>query len=273
MFDATNITATTSNVIAASVSPVAPVAPVAVQVQNDAGHKSAVVAKRSAPSSKSLSQVNRDKAKADQVSGSIGDAMQQIGETIGYYTVEKELLQSDTLAAVQSYLKQAMKHGLTVAMLKAPTKLNPSECYTCLVDALQSVRKASGLKPLADATRDNYLSRIRSYIRDCGANPLDLFGNIAMKAKKEADQKTVAQAKAITATLALATPEPEEVEEPEVIEATDKEFIGVPALHTLLNKWHKQNDVGMVAEKYRVMVADFLKMMENELPTLKGNVK
>lgn len=264
MFDATNTTATTSTIIAASV------APVVTQVQNEAGHKSAVATKRSAPSNKSLSHVSRAQAKADQVAGSIGDAMQVIGETIGYYTVEKDTLQADTTAVVQKFLKQSMKQGLTVAMLKAPSKANPSECYVALVGALQTVRTSAGLKPLADATRDNYMSRIRNFVRDAGVNPLDLFGNLATTAKKEEDKKVVEQAKEITAKLALAKPESEEDEDQELSEDTGKQFTGgIPALHAMLKQWHTANDVGLVAEKYRAMVADMINLIETELPFVK----
>jgi hypothetical protein len=156
-------------------------------------------------------------------------------------------------------------NGLTVVMLKAPTKNEPRECYTCLVDALQAVRIGAGLKPLKDSTRDNYLSRIRAFVKARGAEPLDLFGNLAVK-KAEQERKLAVKG------------EPGSSEDSGDVDTKpqQRELVaarGIPALHAFLTEWNSQNAEGTVAEKYRKMVGDMLGLIESDLPSLKVVVK
>lgn len=227
-----------------------------------------VVTKRATPSTKKLDKVQRDAAKEESKYASLGDAMMQVGESIGYYSVEHDIAQETTIGVVSTILKDAMKQGLEVAMLKAPTKSEPRECYTCLVTALQAVRTAAGLTPLKDATRDNYLSRIRAFVKARGAEPLDLFGNIAVK-KAEQDRKLNKTAKPVDSADAGDGADTDSSKDSDATPTAR----GIPALHAFLTEWTKQNDVGMVVEKYRKMVADMVNAIETDLPSLKAKAK
>lgn len=221
----------------------------------------AVPAKVTKPKA-ALSKAARDTAKQNAKFGNIGDAMQDIGIELATYTIDKELAQADLRAYVESALRTAMKkHGLQVEMLKASTKNKTYEAYDCLVNALQGTRIAAGMKPLADATRDNYMSRIKAFVRDRGANPLDLFGNYAVKAaaeKKKAAAK-VAAAPAESSEGASDTQDAPSTEEAD--NARMQALRGLKPLNEFLLAWIDANDVGAVAEKYRVMVSDLQKQL------------
>lgn len=211
---------------------------------------------------KSLSAKQQKVSAENKRLGNIGDALQQVGETIGYYSVETDMLKADVRLAVEEHLKFALSRGLTVEMLKAPSSKNPGECWTAIVDALQGVRESAGLDPLKDSTRDNYLSRIRNFVRDRAANPLDLFGNFAVKKAKGAGEKSSLQSEKSQDEEVSTNTEQEVPASPDA----GKQFAGgVPALYASLKNWSDSNDAGMVAEKYRKMVADLMGMIEAEL--------
>lgn len=196
-------------------------------------------------------------SKKDQAYASVGQLMSCAGETIGHYTVEKDLLQSDTLAAVQSYLNDAMQQGLDEEMLRAPSASRTGEAYTCLVTALQETRIAAGMDVLKDSTRDNYMSRIRAYVRDRGANPLDLFGNLKVKAqraalKAQATKNADGQTEAERAT--------EHHVSPSAQSGTAESMIGLPALHKFLEAWVGANE-NKVIGKYVDMAKDLDKAL------------
>lgn len=235
---------------------------VAASVVTKPATKSDVVARRAAPGAKKLDKTQRDEAKNNARYTSLGAAMHEIGESIGYYSIEHDFAQETVISAVSNVLKNAMKQGLEVAMLKAPTKAEPRECYTCLVDALQGVRSAAGLPPLKDATRDNYLSRIRAFVKARGAEPLDLFGNLAVK-KAEQDRKLNKVAAASGTDSAEGTASERGNDTPKV------DMKGIPALHSHLVAWLASNEVGHVVEKYRKMVQDMVGVLEADLPSLK----
>lgn len=228
------------------------------------GHKSEVVTKRQASGTNKLAVKDREAAKVDAKNAILGHSMMQIGEAIGYYSIEQAIAQTDVITTITELLKLAMKNGLEVGMLKASTKNSPRECYDCLVNALQGVRSEVEMKPISDATRDNYLSRIRAYVRDRGANPLDLFGNLATKAKKAAEA-----AKSTAPEAGDASEDIEVADDVDTKDVSQRQLVaakGLPSLHAFLKEWITQNDVGIVAEKYRLMVQDVIGQIEVVLP-------
>jgi hypothetical protein len=115
----------------------------------------------------------------------IGALIADAGDSIGVYTVGLDLDQASTISSVEAAVRDAIALGLTCDkesatgdMLKAPSKTNPGELWTVFVDAINAPRMANGLPELAKGARDNYLSRIRAFVRARGADSLDLYGNI-----------------------------------------------------------------------------------------------
>lgn len=119
-----------------------------------------------------------------------------IGETIGLYEANKVLTREEVRQEVENYLKTAMKEdGLTEDMLYKPSKNNPGELYTIIVDSLNTHYRALHGEDLDVRLRDNRMSKIRAFVRDRGAVPLDLFGTFAAKASAEKAKLAVKQAK------------------------------------------------------------------------------
>lgn len=248
MSDRTNNTAqTTSNVIATSYAAATPIYDLA----------KAAVTTQEAPKTKKnkLSATDRKADKTNAKYASIGDMMQEAGIEIGTYTAYKDSLQSSVVEHVTTLLKSAMKQGLDVNMLKAPTKDTPREAYTCLVDAMNAARVSAGMKELDVRVRDNYMSKIRAFVKDRGANPLDLFGNLATKAKKVAAKSTSSApvatqgdtgGKDVGASPAGKT----------VSFTTKEAFKGLPALQAFLTEWLAVNPVNSVEGTLRDMVVD-----------------
>jgi hypothetical protein len=143
----------------------------------------------------SLSATTRKQAVADDVAARQGVAISTIGEMIGNYSTSTEFDKADLVANISSVLVAAMKDDdLQAEDLKAPSNSNPGELWTVLVDSINAPRLANELPELATGTRDNYLSRIRAFLRARGAEPLDLFGNFAVK-KAKAEAAAAQQAK------------------------------------------------------------------------------
>lgn len=220
-----------------------------------------VVAKKAAKRKakpKALTEGMMDDAKAQL----LGSTMSNVGELIGVYTAAQETDQADTVGQVSEFLKDAMRQGLTVEMLKAPTKIAPRECYTALVDALQLARQVQGLKAISDATRDNYLSRIRAYVRDRGANPLDLFGNLAA-AKAEKERKLAAKESSKSEKAASIGEENDADDKPVSPGNSSGSIVvrdtrGAPALAAYLATWIEDNTGTVALEKLLQMAGDLL---------------
>lgn len=205
-----------------------------------------------------LSKAERDAEAADKKAATLGDIMQRVGDELGAYTVEHDLLQIDVRTSIEEHLRTAMKMGLEVAMLKAPTKAEPRECYTCLVDALNAQRRGAGLKLLSDATRDNYMTRIRAFVRDRGANPLDLFGNLAVKAKKEAAKQAAQPAPAASSEAETDDAVEEVASKPAVSHASAEKLFGATPLAQFLTAWVAENQTNVAAGKFVAMATDML---------------
>ena len=117
--------------------------------------------------------------KAESVQQFIGAKLVEAGEALGTYTVSSEIDKVATVKLVDESLRAAMKAGLQRDMLKAG-----SQCYLSFTGAISAVREANELEPISNGTRDNYMSRIRDFISARGAEPLDLYGNIAEAKRK-----------------------------------------------------------------------------------------
>lgn len=250
-----NIAATTSNVIGEAAATETPV--------------STQPAAKPAKSKKvKLSAVERELAKKNATYATVGDAMAAIGDEIGAYTADKELMQSEVLLDVARHLRAAMKLGLEVNMLKAPTKDMPRECYTILVDAINAPRLSAGMDELKPATRDNYLSRIRAFVKARGAVDLDLFGNLRTKELKAV--KKAAPAKSTPVDSDGAEPSEEELATSRTVSfnaksGTPENLIGLPALNAYMLQWLEANPVGTIAGQYRDMAVDMQKAMAEVL--------
>lgn len=219
--------------------------------------------------------VDAAEAKAKQLA--LVNVMKSAGSTIGKYMAKKEKMKGELVASVTDILQDAMtNHGLTVDMLKAPTKETPRPCYTGLVDAMSKTCGGA----LDVRVRDNYMSKIRAYVKDRGANPLDLFGNLATKAKQQAASLTTVQQPATPTTQPEPTkenvqPETNDVDSGKVISFTakDKQPVaevdtkGLPALVAYLDKWLEANPV--MPAKYIDLAKAFKDEIAKAIPKAK----
>lgn len=183
------------------------------------------------------------RANEERQAQTLGALISDIGETLGNYSADSEMTKSDTRATIEEYLTVAMKeHGLQVEMLKAPSKTNPGELWTILVDAINAPRVACDLPELSTGTRDNYLSRIRAFVRDRGAMPLDLFGNLAVKKAKVAAEQVASEQAVSEETNSTS----EELPEVSAAVIADKPTVmnakGLIALRDFLALFIEQND-------------------------------
>lgn len=233
----------------------------------------------------SVTEVKVSNAKA----AALGTIFGNIGDTIGNASVETDYVRESAIEQVESYLKEAMtKHGLQVEMLKAPSKQNPGELWTIIVDAMNIPRRyaycakhnakekdeSKHITPetmtadqkveadLRTSVRDNYLSKIRNFIRDRGANPLDLYGNIAQaKADKERKLANAKAKEAVDAAKQSSSKETHvESEESTSEESTSEEKApvmnakGAVALRDFLSLWIAQNNEGKVSAELEFLL-------------------
>lgn len=199
--------------------------------------------------SKSISLARIDATKSNNNDAHIGLMLCEAGETLGAYTVMAQQDSTTCLESMTASLTLAMSDGLTVDMLKAGRA-----AYTALVDSFQNVRTANGMTQLTNATRDNYLSRIRNFVRDRGANPLDVFGNL-----KAAEQKAAKKAEAAVAVVAESKP----VAAPQAVVA-DVElpaFNGLAPLQKFLTAWTSANAGSTALLQLHTMASDLLRIV------------
>lgn len=116
-------------------------------------------------------------ASRDRNAESIAMSCGLIGSAVAECASVTRSAQAESLLIVDGIIRESVTSGLTVAMLKAK-----QPCYLAFVDAIG--------ESLATGTRDNYLSRIRSFVTalltgDKTAE-LDLYGNIKAKANRAA---------------------------------------------------------------------------------------
>jgi hypothetical protein len=219
------------------------------------------------PKPKALSSKARKQQEAGAKAASIGDTIARIGDEIGHYTVDHDLAKGQLQETVESLLRVAMEQGLVAEMLKAPTKKEPRECYTLLVDAMNAPRIANDMPELKNTARDNYMSRIRKFVEARGAVPLDLFGNYATKAAKSTSTKSSANDTSDedeTATKNSAGTGPA------VKRGTSEQLIGLPALQRFLAAWMDANPCdskNAALAEVRDMVADVNEHIEDILKT------
>lgn len=200
---------------------------------------------------------NIDLIAAEQNAQSIGTLMAEAGETLGSYSVMSSEIQITAQSQIAQAISDAMKKGLTVEMLKAKTP-----CYIAFVESVQSVRAANDLTPLSDATRDNYLSRIRKFVSARGAVPLDLFGNAAA-AKQKAERKVaeikgnvikVAKDKAVDIELDDSRNNSGDLDAYKIVRVEH----GAPCLAAFLAHWVELNNGNTGLTKIAVMSKDLL---------------
>ena len=159
------------------------------------------------------------------------------GNALGSYTTSDLGARTTCAEAMTAALKGAISAGLTVEMLKAGLP-----AYVALVDAIQSVRLSNKVAPLADATRDNYVSRIRSFVKDT-TKPLDIFGNLR------------AAAMALTSSKS-ATPKAKKQGAIDIVKTV--EIKGVAPLGKFLAAWIELNDGSQALLQIRKMAQDLL---------------
>lgn len=199
--------------------------------------------------SKPISLARIDATRANNNDAHIGLMLCEAGETLGAYTVMAQQDSTTCLESMTASLTLAMSDGLTVDMLKAGRA-----AYTALVESFQNVRTANGMTQLTNATRDNYASRIRSFVRDRGANPLDVFGNL-----KAAEQKAAKKAEAAVAVVAESKP----VAAPQAVVA-DVElpaFNGLAPLQKFLTAWTSANAGSTALLQLHTMASDLLRIV------------
>jgi len=193
----------------------------------------------------------------------IGSLMCEVGETWGNYSVLAEDLQATAEQQMQDALVAAKKLGLTKAMLKAG-----ADCYNALVNTMQAVRAANGLKTLGDATRDNYLSRIRNFV-DGKDKQLDLFGNKKVKEAKKAGTfgKTKRAARPEGNSSDATTPQPtsatldasQQAAQSKVDDVVrEKSLRGAEPLGRMLAAWIEANETNAALANVRKMAGDLL---------------
>lgn len=171
------------------------------------------------------------------------------GNAIGKYVKSQEKARGALTAAVSGFLSEAMTAGLTVDMLKAPSKAAPQACYVAIVSSME---KARGTE-LSAAVRDNYMSKIRAFVKDRGANALDLFGNLANAAKAKAARspQTPSGVTAVVDAEKLTEQNSGSPANKAVQRGVEEKLIGVIPLHQFLGAWLTANPVGSVAGDYR----------------------
>lgn len=196
---------------------------------------------------KSISAKSRSKGKADAQAAKLGVLMAEVGEQIGVREADVAIGKAETIETVEALLRQMMANGLTCGtgvkgdksvpdMLKAPNNNFPGELYTVFVDAINAPRIAADLPEVSKGVRDNYLSKMRTFVRARGAAPLDLYGNLA-KAKAEATKSANAKTK-----VDVSSSDDESGEAtPSAAVAHVESVKGVAPLLAFLSKWIAEN--------------------------------
>lgn len=194
--------------------------------------------------------------KAESVQQFIGAKLVEAGEALGTYTVSSEIDKVATVKLVDESLRAAMKAGLQRDMLKAG-----SQCYLSFTGAISAVREANELEPISNGTRDNYMSRIRDFISARGAEPLDLYGNIAEAKRKAAKAVALKEAEKTIATMKGENDDVEDEDVPKAVTITQPkqvDVIGAPALAMFLTAWIAANGKTGALEKIGNMAVDLL---------------
>lgn len=116
------------------------------------------------------------------------ERLRNVGTAIGTQEKREKAARGEVLALVNAKLCEAMKAGLTADDLKAPTKNWPGVFFTAIVTAMEEARGAKFETKQEKGNRDNMMTRMRNFLRDRGANPLDLYGNLARTAANKSKQ-------------------------------------------------------------------------------------
>lgn len=186
----------------------------------------------------------------------IGLCLVAAGESLGAYTTSDTWERTTCASVMDKALRSAMDLGLTVDALKAG-----KQGYLAFVDSIQNVRIANGMEPLVNATRDNYMSRIRTFVSARGAEPLDVFGNLKAAAQKAERERKAAEAKKLTGDTIDAAKESSDETESDPVTITQPKVVelrGAPALGQFLAAWIEGNDGNNALLKIRTMAEDLL---------------
>lgn len=195
--------------------------------------------------------------KIEREQGTIASHMTSIGMAMGAFQVESEFMQLDVLSHVENALREAMKLGLVIEHLKAK-----ADCYNLIVTNWNDFRVEAGRAPLSTGTRDNYMSRIRKFVQDRGANPLDLFGNLAVKAAKKQASKSNSS-KGTTKTNEQQAPKSATQEITADIDQVQLlPMLGAPCLVAYLEKWIECNRSTASLANVAKSAADFMGMVK-----------
>jgi len=211
----------------------------------------------------SVVEVMTEKQKVAAICKPLKDA----GAAIGNYMVKKEKIKGELREKVQALVKESMAAGLQVEMLKASSEKVTRPAYDAFVNA---IAKARGIEwdDSNKAVRDNYMSKVRAFVKDRGANPLDLFGNFAQK--KAAEDKKLESNKKTENTASTTQAEDDDADNKVTVTETREREVdlkGLPALNTYLVAWLAAN--GECIPKYKDLVADVQKQIEKALPKAK----
>lgn len=212
-----------------------------------------VQAKIKKPASKaSLARAARlDKIEQEQVT--IASLLTSVGMHIGALETETELLRIEAQVHIEQSLREAMKLGLQESMLSGRTVGGKKEdCYMLIVSNMQDFRVGAGLAALSDKVRDNYLCKIRAFVRDRGANKLDLYGNEANKARN-ANAGKGKGGKAPATNVGNTNPQP--ISE----DAAYGNLAGVPVLLKFMNEWLAVNSNVAALNDFTLAAQDFAK--------------
>lgn len=209
------------------------------------------------PSKAKLAAIERVN-KIEREQGTIASHMTSIGMAMGAFQVESEFMQLDVLSHVENALREAMKLGLVIEHLKAK-----ADCYNLIVTNWNDFRVEAGRAPLSTGTRDNYMSRIRKFVQDRGANPLDLFGNLAVKeAKKQASKSNSSKAPKSTANEQQAPKSATQEITADIDQVQLLPMLGAPCLVAYLEKWIECNRSTASLANVAKSAADFMGMVK-----------
>ena len=207
------------------------------------------------PASKaSLARAARlDKIEQEQVT--IASLLTSVGMHIGALETETELLRIEAQVHIEQSLREAMKLGLQESMLSGRTVGGKKEdCYMLIVSNMQDFRVGAGLAALSDKVRDNYLCKIRAFVRDRGANKLDLYGNEANKARNANAGKGKGSA-GKSAASSVGNNNPQPISE----DAAYGNLAGVPVLLKFMNEWLAVNSNVAALNDFTLAAQDFAK--------------
>lgn len=206
-----------------------------------------------------------EQAEAQAKLAALTSSLKSVGTDLGKYISRVSRERGKLIETVKAGIDIAMQEGLAVDMLKAPTKTKAMPCYTALVSSLE---KAAGAN-YDPRIRDNYISKIRAYVKDRGANELDLFGNIAAAKARDAAKL---QATPVSGTEPNGGDNGDEDSDDEAVPVKKgvtnqllPKLEGLKPLHEFMVAWLAANPAGKVAGKYRDMVVDIDKEIADVL--------